>query len=91
MKEKNAVSESKFNKIMERVTEKIDESEHGLGVGLENWRNQMRLLRRAGVVDDDLEDMFSELEEYVEEGDRESAEQVSAAMREKVKTELLTR
>ncbi|MFB6213941.1 MAG: hypothetical protein ABEJ07_05255 [Candidatus Nanohaloarchaea archaeon] len=91
MKEKNAVSESKFNKIMERVTDKIDESEHGLEVGLENWRNQMVLLRRAGVADDDLEDMFSELEDYVEDGDRESAEQVSAAMREKVKTELLAR
>jgi len=91
MNEKNAVSESKFKEIMEMVTEKIDESEHGLGVGLENWRNLMRLLRRAGVADDELEDMFSELEEYVEDGDRESAEQVSAAMREKVKTELLTR
>jgi len=91
MNEKNAVSESKFKEIMEMVTEKIDESEHGLGVGLENWRNQMRLLRRAGVADDELEDMFSELEEYVEDGDRESAEQMSAAMREKVKTELLTR
>jgi hypothetical protein len=90
MNENDAVSESKFNKIMERVTEKIDESEHGLSVGLENWRNQMRLLRRAGVADDELEDMFSELEEYVEDGDRESAEQTSAAMREKVKTELLT-
>ncbi len=91
MNENDAVSESKFNKIMESVTEKINESEHGLGVGLENWRNQMRLLRRAGVADDELEDMFSELEEYVEDGERESAEQVSAAMREKVKTELLTR
>lgn len=89
MIEKNAVS--KFDKIMEKVSEKIDESEHALDVGLENWRNQMRLLRRAGVADDDLEEMFSELEEHVESGDRESAEQVSAAMREKVKTELLTR
>jgi hypothetical protein len=80
----------KFDKIMDTVKSKIDESGHGLGVGLENWRNQMKLLRRAGVSDDELEEMFSELEEYVEDGDRKKAEQTSAAMREKVKAELLS-
>jgi len=83
---------------MEKAGSKAEEldfvsTERKLDIGYENWKNNLVMLDKAGLIDKDKEefqDLLSDLEQAVEDVDEEKADKISSILKEKVKTEMMT-
>lgn len=79
----------KWDKIQEVVAKKLDEN-MSLETQLEHWRLNRKMRKRAGQWTSDMQEIFDEMKQAVEQQDKERAEELSKQLKTEIKAETLT-
>ncbi|MFB6180776.1 MAG: hypothetical protein ABEJ93_02775 [Candidatus Nanohalobium sp.] len=80
--------QKKWEKIMNKMEEKLPD-QAALNVGVEHWKQSRALHRKTGKWTEEMEEVFQEMKDAAENGDREKAEQLSSELRTRLKTQQL--